>query len=75
MTSERYVAIKEAELTRLREMRAAMSKNGSRMEMRWGTSGPFVDVTKGWMAELDRRIAELARLIRYLPRLSPVQSA
>jgi len=63
MTRERYTAIKEAELNRLREMQAAMSKNGSRMEMRWGTRGPFVNMTKGWIAELDRRVAEHARLI------------
>jgi hypothetical protein len=75
MTPERYIAIKEAEITRLREMRTAMLKNGSRMEMRWGTRGPFVDMTKGWISELDRRIAELTLLIRYLPRLSPVHSA
>jgi hypothetical protein len=51
------------EAAKLREMRAAMLKNGSRMEMRWGSRLPFTDVTKGWIAELDRRIAELTRLI------------
>lgn len=63
MTPERYIAIKEAEITKLREMRAAMVKNGSRMRARWGYSAPFVDVTQNWIAELDRRIAELFRLI------------
>ena len=62
MTRQRYITIKEAEITRLREMRAAMTRNGSRMRMRWGQRMPFVDVTNGWIAELDRRIVELARL-------------
>jgi hypothetical protein len=66
MTSERYIAIKEAEITRLREMRDAMVKNGSRMRARWGYSVAFVDVTKSWSAELDRRISELARLITFV---------
>jgi hypothetical protein len=70
MTRERYIAIKEAEINRLREMRAAMLKNGSRMRMRWGHSVPFVDMTKGWIAELDHRIAELARLVALVRKQS-----
>jgi hypothetical protein len=68
MTPERYIAIKEAEISRLHEMRAAMLKNGWRMEMRWGNTLPFIDMTKGWIAELDRRIAELTRLIVVMRR-------
>ena len=63
MTKERYIAIKKAEIVRLREMRAAMLKNGSRMESRWGYQVAFTDITKGWLAELDRRISELVRLV------------
>jgi len=63
MTPERYIAIKEREAAKLREMRAAMLKSGSRMEMRWGNRLPFIDMTKSWIAELDRRITELTRLI------------
>jgi hypothetical protein len=63
MTPERYIVIKEVQIARLRDMRAAMLKNGSRMECRWGTRGAFVDMTKAWIAELDRRIAELAQVI------------
>ena len=68
MTPERYIAIKEREAAKLREMRAAMLKNGSRMEMRWGNRLPFTDMTKGWIAELDRRIAELTRLVVVMRR-------
>ncbi len=48
-----------------------MTKPGVQMRSRWGY-GPFVDVTKVWLAELDRRYLELTHIVDRLERGVPV---
>jgi hypothetical protein len=63
MTQERYLEIQKARLVGLQEQRAALLKTGSRMESRRGYQVRFTDTTKWWLAELDRRIAEMVSII------------
>jgi hypothetical protein len=63
VTHERYIEIKNAELDQLQGQRAALLKNGSRIQSRWGYQVAFTDKTNWWLAELDRRIAELLRIV------------
>jgi hypothetical protein len=67
MKMEAYVACLRADLARLEAQRASIVERGSRMWSRWG-SRPFVETTGKWLAELDRRIAELAGLTKAIER-------
>ena len=62
MTLERLIAHYDTEIVRLQAMRAALTKSGSAMRSRWGTSGPFTDNTRWWLAEIERRIVDLTKL-------------
>jgi hypothetical protein len=59
MKIEAYVAYLRAELERLNDRRAALTERGGRTWSRWGRQ-PFVETTGACVAELDRRIKELA---------------
>ncbi len=51
----------------LEAQRASMIERGSRMWSRWGKT-PLVKTTGMWLAELDRRIGELAGLTKAIER-------
>jgi hypothetical protein len=63
MKFESYVAALRRRRSQLEADRAAITERGARMFSRWG-SMPFVETTKGCLAELDRRIKELSAIIR-----------
>jgi hypothetical protein len=67
MKIEAYVSRLRAEMARLEAQRASIVQRGCRMWSRWGMT-PFVETTGMWLAELDRRIAELAGLTKTIER-------
>jgi hypothetical protein len=67
MKLETYLSRLRAEMARLEAQRASMIERGSRMWSRWGKT-PIVETTGMWLAELDRRIGELAGLTKAIER-------
>lgn len=65
MKFDLYLAALRQRRSQLEADRAVITERGIRMRSRWG-SQPFVDTTKSWLAELDRRINELSAIIRTL---------
>jgi hypothetical protein len=63
MTIKGYLAHLRAELERLHARKAALTKPGGRTWTRWGRQ-PFVETTGACLAELDRRIKELAGITK-----------
>jgi len=62
MKFEAYVAALRRRRSQLEADRALITERGARTRSRWGST-PFVDTTRGWLAELDRRIGELWAII------------
>ena len=69
MTTEKLIAHREAEIARLQEDRAALTKPGAAIgEYRWGTIGP-TSRARQRLAEIDRQIADLRALSEGNPQL------
>jgi hypothetical protein len=63
MTPEQLIAHRNAEIARLEESRAALTKPGATIGMRrWGSHGLFTDLTGERLADIDRQIADLKKL-------------
>lgn len=71
MDLSQYIAGLRRQAQQLENQKKAMTKPGVQMRSRWGY-GPFVDVTKQWLAELDRRYLELTDIADRLERGVPV---
>jgi hypothetical protein len=66
MDLARYIEICRHRLAGLTESRRAITEGGMRIHSNWGQN------TKGWLAELDRRIKEQSMIIARLESGQPV---
>jgi hypothetical protein len=57
-----HIASLRARIATLNEQKRSMTERVIRMDRRAGR-GPWVETTRDWRAELDRRIGELTRVI------------
>jgi hypothetical protein len=66
MNMESYIAIQRRWVSQLESDRSAITERGARLFSRWGYYQPFIETTRGMLAELDRRIKELMVIVTAL---------
>jgi predicted amidohydrolase len=66
-----YIAGLRRQAEAIENQKTVIASHRIRMTSRWG-SEPFVDTTKKWVAELDRRHAELVDIADKVERGAPI---
>jgi hypothetical protein len=62
MMPQELIDRRNAEIAYLKEKHAALTKNSSVGQLRWGRSGPFTDLTRWCLADTERQMADLKTL-------------
>lgn len=71
MNMQSYIANQRRRISQLESDRAVITERGVRLFSRWGYR-PFIETTRGTLAELDRRVQELTVIVTALEHGRPI---